>query len=219
MKLTALIATAVLLAAGSASAATMTFDNRTTFDAGVSGTVQDFNNIPAFPSPRPSLALDTFTVTQSTPNAGVQTNAFVNSRNPNFANGDVRLGVADRPGNLLTFDAFAPGTSAFGLDIFSDVAGTLSVAVTTTLGTTTSLLTVGRSTLEDPISSFFGITDDAGILSVAFNFPDPSSSFSLPTVDNVFVGAIAPVPLPAALPMLLLGLGGLGLMSRRRKTA
>lgn len=214
-----LLAATVMVGAGAASAATVDFTDRATFNAGVSGSVEDFNNIPAFGSPAPSLTVDTFTVTQIGGNNGVQTNSFVNSRNPDFADGDVRLGVADRAVNELVFDQFAPGTSAFGLDIFSDVAGELGVTLVTGTGTSTRFVTVGQSSLNNPISSFVGLTDDNGILSVSFDFPDPSGNFSIPTVDNVFVGQIAPVPLPAAFSLLLIGLGGLGVVSRRaRKT-
>lgn len=212
------LAFAVLLLAPIANAATMTFDDRGMFEATTSGTVQDFNTtvIPAGSASFSFMSPD-FTATQTTPNPGVQTNAFVNSRNPDFSAGDRRLGVADRPGNLLIFDAFQPGTTAFGLDIFSDTDGLLEIGVTTAAGTTLTQFAVTALTRSTGV--FFGVTDTDGILSVALDFPDivAPRRFSLPTVDDVFVGQATPgvVPLPAGLPLLLAGLMALGLLARR----
>ena len=203
-----------------ANAATMTFSDRGTFTVTTTGSVQDFNStvIPAS-SASFSFTSPDFTVTQSTPNPGVQTNAFVNSRNPDFAAGDRRLGVADRPGNLLIFDAFQSGTTAFGLDIFSDTDGLLEIGVTTIAGTTLTQLAV--TALTGSTGVFFGVTDTDGILSVSLNFPDIVSPrrFSIPTVDDVFVGQAnsGVVPLPASLPFLLAGLAGLGIVARRKR--
>ena len=36
-------------------------------------------------------------------------------------------------------------------------------------------------------------------------------------IDSIHVGGLAPVPLPAGLPLLVAGLGGLGLASRKKK--
>lgn len=219
--ITLVLATAVLVVfSAHANAATMTFSDRTTFAATTTGAVQDFDST-VIPSNSASFSFTSpdFTVTQTTPNPGVQTNAFVNSRNPDFAAGDKRLGVADRPGNLLIFDAFQSGTTAFGLDIFSDTDGTLEIGVTTTAGTTFTQLAV--TALTGSTGVFFGATDIDGILSVSLNFPDVVAprTFSIPTVDDVFVGQTnsAVVPLPASLPLLLAGLAGLGAVARRKR--
>lgn len=74
-------------------------------------------------------------------------------------------------------------------------------------------LSLGSTTFEplDDFANFIGIVDKSGIDRVLITETQGNA-------DNEFFGgfAIAAVPIPATLPMLLAALGGFGLMSRRR---
>ena len=62
--------------------------------------------------------------------------------------------------------------------------------------------------------AFFGLTSTEGVTS--FTLSGRDGAFGL---DNFRYTAVAAVPVPAALPLLLAGLGGLGMVARRRKAA
>lgn len=68
---------------------------------------------------------------------------------------------------------------------------------------------------------FMGLTSDAGFRS--FVFSDTSNNggdiFGVDDFQFVTASNVSPVPVPAALPLLLVALGGLGIAGRRRKAA
>ncbi len=90
--------------------------------------------------------------------------------------------------------------------------------ITSLYGTVTS-----SGEVADLISYSFTFTAKDTVLDLYFEdgqayapFEDDNDQGG-PIIDNVSVEAIAPVPLPAAAPLMLVALGGLALIRRRRK--
>ncbi|MEM9584425.1 MAG: VPLPA-CTERM sorting domain-containing protein [Pseudomonadota bacterium] len=119
------------------------------------------------------------------------------------------VGVALTPaddnfnGGSITFDFMDTLVNLKSFDILDDAT------VTVVAGGASSIFTVGTD-------GGFGSFDLTGlgfnaVSSVTFDFGSASGA-----IDNFRVTA---VPVPAALPLLLVGLGGLGLLARRRKTS
>jgi len=106
-------------------------------------------------------------------------------------------------GGQIVFDFLIPVTfTAF--DVFDDVT---NFSVFSDLGTIVSSVSL------DENNEFASFTDlnAVGISSLTFDFGNASGA-----IDNLSF-AVAAVPLPASLPLLLAGLGGLGVAARRRK--
>ena len=166
----------------------------------------------------------TFTLSASTPNFGNGFSGISNIPGPdgnldgfNVGSGTKWLGF---PLGSATFNNTNP-TNSFGAyftglqTVFSGTNG-LVVTFTDADGT--------LQTLFVPINvnggaEYFGFTDTAGFSSVTFT----NTTNDAWGMDNVQfnVSSVAPVPLPATLPLFATGVGALGLLGwrRKRKTA
>ncbi|MGA9412634.1 MAG: VPLPA-CTERM sorting domain-containing protein [Roseobacter sp.] len=111
-----------------------------------------------------------------------------------------------------------PAGQAFSI-LFSQTVSSASAAITANSGgaTYTSLLNgvevEGFSTsLDLAENNFYGFT--GSLFDEILIDPDGSTTIAM---DNLAY-TVAPVPVPAALPLLLAGIGGLGFMARRRRS-
>ena len=111
-----------------------------------------------------------------------------------------------------------PAGQAFSI-LFSQTVSSASAAITANSGgaTFTSLLNgvevEGFSTsLDLAENNFYGFT--GSLFDEILIDPDGSTTIAM---DNLAY-TVAPVPVPAALPLLLAGIGGLGFMARRRRS-
>ncbi|MDV7144883.1 VPLPA-CTERM sorting domain-containing protein [Tropicimonas sp. TH_r6] len=119
-------------------------------------------------------------------------------------------------GGFLRMD-FAELVSAIGFDGHYNYAPVLFQVFDADDNLLDSSLT--SPTGYGPITGFFGLDVGANLISYALaSVPDRDSIHNL-YMDNVIYQQVAAVPLPASLPMILVGLGGLGVVSRRRKAA
>ena len=136
-------------------------------------------------------------------------------------NGTNILGAAgDRDGIPARVEVTQIGGAAF--DIVGFDAATLNTRAFNTLGYTADLLgggtAIGSFDIDGVFETFaLGLQD---VLSITF-FSGSSGSYNTEgfALDNIDTNRISVVPVPASLPLLLAGLGGLGLASRRRKAA
>ncbi len=112
-------------------------------------------------------------------------------------------GTPDPP-VITRFDGFDPGVKSFGLRL---PGGFESLLVTVTgANSAFTFATAGGGGPKDELA--FGFFDREGLVSVVFEGPG--------RFDDVVTSRLAPVPLPPAGGLLLLGLGGLALLRRRR---
>jgi hypothetical protein len=112
----------------------------------------------------------------------------------------------------LTFTFGAP-INAFGItfaDVDVNVVGTFVVSING--GTAQTLLSSGAG---NDLVYFFGIIDQAATFSsIAFDRIGVADGYYF---DLVRLGSPAVVPIPAAAPLFLSGLAGIGFLARRRK--
>jgi hypothetical protein len=131
--------------------------------------------------------------------------------------------IGNPTGESHTYE-FTTGVSAFGFDMFQPSLAASCGGVTCTsaqfsieafdlgsnsLGTTT--LSAG---LGDQV--FFGVTSDIMIGSIAVSETGTPRSSDHELFGNYVTGSVAPVPLPAGLPLMLITVGSLALLRRKR---
>ncbi len=96
------------------------------------------------------------------------------------------------------------GITAFGIDILDNVSSFAYDAFVSFADGSMETFDLGSG------PSFFGITSTKRIAAIDFTQangnPAQSGQFS---IDNLTIGEVAPIPLPAGLPLALLGLGAL----------
>ena len=116
--------------------------------------------------------------------------------------------VFSSQGNRI-FDLFLPGTTAFGLDLFSPSSSqTYQVTVTGVSGTSTFTLAG---------SGLYAFSDTSGLTSVVFNNLGFGVGFGNYSFDDVITGTTTVVPLPATLPLLAAGFLALGALRSRHR--
>lgn len=146
----------------------------------------------------PSAPLTLTTAPVANNNIGV-----LNLNGTNVIYGDVNGGRGEGALSIL----FDVGTDIFGFDVVGSNAGSLTVEV---FGEDGSVL--GNIT-QTATNSFFGFrSSEMDIFGVSITNDD---SFGLGYDNVIFNTSVAPIPLPAALPLLLAGLGSLTLLRRK----
>lgn len=115
----------------------------------------------------------------------------------------------NQSGGTITFD-FTTGPVGFtGFTIVDDA----DISVTATL-LGGGLFNVGSFSVDrDRGFDVFSFGEVADVTSLTFDFGTASGA-----IDGLTFTSPTPVPVPAALPLLLAGLGGLGAVARRRKS-
>jgi len=114
----------------------------------------------------------------------------------------------DRNGGVLMFTFLGTLVDLTSVDIFDAESGGNEIDIWVNgLEVITGLVTGNHKYDTVDLSAFTGVN------SVWFEFGGSGA------IDNLAFEAPAPVPVPAALPLLMAGLGSLGFVARRRKSA
>ncbi|GMG81218.1 hypothetical protein LNKW23_04300 [Paralimibaculum aggregatum] len=201
-------ALAVGLAAGPAGATVTYFNDEAAFDAATAGigfVLDPFDNGIAAAD---SITLDSGVVSE---NMGGSRGSFDNT-----VTGGIYLNAVDGNGtnaSLSVVWTFPIPVTAVGLQYLGLFADEVSVTVDG------SLRALRESADGDPEDGFFGFTTTTPVTSITFTTQHPALYDTYGFDDLAFGAASAEVPLPAGLPLLLAGLGALGLAARRRVTS
>jgi hypothetical protein len=108
------------------------------------------------------------------------------------------------------FDGFGGGTTTFGL-VMRQFFPSDNIQATVVGGSGTSVFNFSAAT------TLVGFFDAAGLTSVTFNNFGSGGGSGNYTFDDVITGASTVIPLPAGLPLLIGGLGALGIFARKRR--
>ena len=119
-------------------------------------------------------------------------------------NGNLTLPDDDAAGGTIVFE-FDRLVTFLGFDYFDTEAGSNRLIFSTDTGFNSGNLVAGNGKYDTFSTSIFGVK------SVTFDLGGSGG------IDNLKIAA--PVPVPAALPLMLAGLGGLGFMARRKRKA
>ena len=203
---------AVLLPSPS-TAAIMTFDDRSAFEAAVAGSML-FSD--AFDTPIPGaeqITLDSGIVSTNSPpslqggdNAVVLTGRYNNS-----------VANSGTPSEFITWE-FPTQVIGFGFDLFGAATDRLQVTFDGGSGLESFIFTdinVDVTDLAD--GGFVGFLADTAFESIVFsNALNGTDTFRIDDLSFAEAGPSVAVPLPSTLPLTLLGIGGLLFATRRR---
>lgn len=185
---------------------------------------EDFDDEAAGGSVLNFTAFDQFSVTQGFVDIIQSGGFFINCVGMTGGCVDLDGSTSSNPTSALTSDpiSFQPGvTYTLSFDISGDQRQRAQSNTTLASITNGVLAPQTISMLStDPFQTFsfsFSVAS-VTLASILFATPGQSDAFGL-ILDNVLLtsGAAPPVPLPAAAPLMLLGLSGLGLAMRRRQ--
>ncbi|WP_298843504.1 VPLPA-CTERM sorting domain-containing protein [uncultured Roseobacter sp.] len=208
-----LAAFAVALTCGYASAATISvYTDRALFEAALTGEVEteDFSGPDAdVPFGASSATVGKLTISADSNGAGVYNRIDTPPIFPEVdGNGTTAL-------NIFTFDganasiAFEDPVFAFGADFYNFNDDFLR----TQIGVLGEL--IDPPATDDNTLTFFGFLSDTAFDQVDF-LALANDVFGVDNVTTATSPSLSAVPLPASFPMLILGLGGLLLIQRRR---
>lgn len=192
----AVAAAALTFTAVSASAATVTvYTDRTAFESALSG----------------GFAVETFDATP----AGVT----ITGSDVNISAGRLNDQINDNANVSTTFD-FTAATNGFGGDWDLAGPGGMGTGIALSLSLVGGGVMTVASELPSSLSNaFWGIVSDVAFTSVSMREGTQVNGVETYTMDNLTTGSVAPVPLPATLPLLLAALGGVAVMRRRQAKA
>jgi len=207
-KVATLAATLITLGslAGGANAAVITYTDRSAFEAALStSTLLDFEGLAAGLATNLGTSISFGDLTYANSGA-VWSTAF---------HGAPTIQVGDQ-NDQNTVISLTAGYDGLGMDLgLLFGAGFISVElrdVTNNLIYSDTLSVTDNDNLGTPATTFFGFINDSGDIGSLTLL-----SGGFPTTDNVIFGSAATVPEPSS--ALLLGLGALGFVSRRKRTA
>jgi len=193
-----LLTTAFVLAAGTASAATLTFEGTNAFDSTITSEGYDW----AF----------------SASGWGILTASYITYFPNMVTNGTGALVAAgDQNGTPRTTMTQSSG-GVFSVQSLSAASSYLYATNTLQLsgvqqggGMVSTTLTLGTAFADFTLSGF------SNLVSLTFASGNSGSFYATGfTLDNVKVNEVPAVPVPAALPLLLAGIGGLVALKRRK---
>lgn len=120
--------------------------------------------------------------------------------------------------DTITFNGFTNGAQAIGGNFFdSDFSGAFqagSITVTATDSSASSVQTITNATT----TSFLGFVSSDSLISLTVSAVQPGAPI-WPTVDNLVIAqrpTSGAVPEPGSIPLVLAGVGIMGLLARRR---
>lgn len=193
-----LLTTAFVLAAGTASAATLTFEGMNAFDTTITSEGYDWS----------------FTAS----GWGVFTASFIANFSGMVTNGTGALVAAGDRGDSARTTMTQSGGGVFSVQSLSAASSYLYATNTLQLlgvqqggGMVSTTLTLGTAFADFTLSGF------SNLVSLTFASGNSGSFYATGfTLDNVKVNEVPAVPVPAALPLLLAGIGGLVALKRRK---
>lgn len=205
------LASAAVLA-GPASAATTTFTDAAAFNAMLSVSVVDDYSNPAYQFLNSNAAMSAVLGETDYASTGFSDRNFVFGYYCAGCNGSFVLGFT------TTSVGTSSGVFGVGLNYFNEFSPLYTAFVTFGNGTTANFALPQVSYTGQVLGTFFGVTSDLLISSIAFGLADGgiarAGSFG---IDNLTIGsAVTAVPLPAGGVLLLTGLAGFGWLRRRR---
>jgi hypothetical protein len=188
-------ALAIIAATGAQAITVTTFDDRATFESALVFFVSEtFDGGPPFPL------------------------VTVTGGSVSFANDLLEDRINDDAAVSTTFD-FAIDIAAFGGDF--DLAGPGGVGSGISFAVSDGVTTEAVASLPGTAQGFFGfIVDGPETFSqVLLSELDPAAGIETYSLDDLTYGSGTPppIPVPAAMPLMLAGLAGFGLLARRRR--
>lgn len=175
-------------------------------------TLEDFESFPAFDVQTGAEVYNGFTASADSGN-------WIIGASSTFCDtsGDQCLMNQTATNDTRTFDTFASGTNFFGLDLTAiGEQDDFQINVNGSSGLNTFVVTG---------SEMLGFGDTAGLASVSVTNLGDGSGFSNYGLDDIITGTSAnlsdntpSIPEPATLALFGLGLGGVGVLARRRRS-
>lgn len=220
INLTAIAMTFAVIASTSAQASFIILSDRATFESFLAGQViiedrfdNDIDPVPGSPFTFDSGVISEGSVIDLEDGFIVEAGAF---------SGVVSLdnfGEPDTPGNSITW-TFPFEINAFAFDFFDAYQFGVQVLFDEGSGLQATTLYDLAACCASETSGFAGFIARGTFSEITFLYPDDqlTPGFDIFSIDNLaFAAAPSEVPLPAALPFFLAGLGGVGFLGRRQK--